>query len=389
MNIPDFFEQEPNTSFKQILHVGKPNIGNHKRFLSLVAEIFERPWFSNNGQVVRELESHLADYLDVKHCILVCNGTIGLLIANKALELSGEVIVPAFTFIATVHALQWMGLKPIFVDIDPYTHTLNDAKIESLITQKTSAILGVHLWGNPCNTNKIEKIAYEQGLSVIYDAAHAFGCRYQNRMIGNFGDCEVFSFHATKFFQTFEGGAITTNNDQLAQKIRLMINFGFEGLDHVIELGINGKMTEVQAAMGLACFESLDEIIQINRRNYETYRNHLEGITGIRFFNYDQVEKTNFQYIILEIEPEKTGITRDQLMQVLYDQNVRARRYFYPGCHKSEPDKTLYPEQMNHLPNTDLVSQRVLCLPTGQGTSVKDIDRVCQIIKQALQGSKT
>lgn len=371
--------------FPEIIHVGRPNIGNYGRFLSLVQEIFERRWFTNNGQVVKELESCLAKYLGVHHCILVCNGTIGLQVAIQALELTGEVIVPAFTFIATVHALKWMGLKPIFIDINPKTHIIEPSKIVPLITEKTSGILGVHLWGNPCNTIEIEKIASTYGLAVIYDSAHAFGCSHQAKMLGNFGDCEVFSFHATKFFQTFEGGAITTNNEKLAQKIRLMINFGFSGLDNVVQLGINAKMTEIQAAMGLACFESLDEIIAINYLNYKTYKKHLEGMTGIRFFNYDELQKNNFQYIIFEIDPEKAKLSRDELMEVLHTHNVRARRYFYPGCHKSEPYKTLYPEQLNTLPNTDLICQRVLSLPTGQATSVSDINKICQIIKQALK----
>ncbi|MGK7878997.1 MAG: DegT/DnrJ/EryC1/StrS family aminotransferase [Crocosphaera sp.] len=370
---------------KEPLYVGRPNIGNYKRFFSLVEEIFHRRWFSNNGQVVQELESFLQQYLGVKHCILVCNGTIGLQIATKALELTGEVIVPAFTFIATVHTLQWMGLKPIFIDVDPKTHNLDPSKIISLINEKTSAILGVHIWGNPCETDKIEEIARTHGLKVLYDAAHAFSCRHQAKMIGNYGDCEVFSFHATKFFQTFEGGAITTNNDQLAQKIRLMKNFGFQGQDNVIELGINGKMSEIQAAMGLACFESLDNIMEVNRRNYQTYKNYLEGMTGIRFFNYDGMEQSNFQYIIIEVDAKEAGISRDELMQILHNQNIIARRYFYPGCHNCQPYLTLYPEQLNCLPNTDLLCQKVLALPTGETISVSDIKRICQIIQQALK----
>lgn len=372
-------------SIAETLHVGRPNIGSYQRFLSLVEDIFERRWFSNNGKLVNELEFLLSEYLEVKHCILVCNGTMGLQLATKALELTGEVIVPAFTFIATVHALQWMGLKPIFVDVDPLTHTLDPDKIISLINENTSGIIGVHLWGNPCATEKIESIAKIYDLKVIYDAAHAFSCRHQTKMIGNFGDCEVFSFHATKFFQTFEGGAITTNNDQLAQKIRLMKNFGFQGLDNVIELGINGKMTEIQAAMGLACFESLEEIVKINRRNYEYYRQHLEEITGIRFFNYDKIAQTNFQYIIAVVDAKTAGLTRDELVQILQDCNIRARRYFYPGCHRSAPYRTLYPEQITNLPNTDFLCERVMALPTGQSVSVRDIDVICQIIKQSLQ----
>jgi dTDP-4-amino-4,6-dideoxygalactose transaminase len=376
--------ENSNLSFSEVLHVGRPNVGNYEHFFKLVQEIFERRWFSNNGQLVNELESCLGNYLGVKHCILLCNGTIGLLLAVKALGLRGEVIVPAFTFIATVHALQWMGIKPVFVDVDPITHLIDPTKIVSLINENTSAIIGVHLWGNPCNTQTIEEIAQKFQLKVIYDAAHAFSCRYQAKMIGNFGDCEVFSFHATKFFQTFEGGAITTNNDQLAQKIRLMKNFGFQGLDNVVELGINGKMTEIQAAMGLVCLESLDEIITINRRNYEAYRKNLGAIRGIRFFNYDHIEQTNFQYIIIEVDSKEANLTRDELMQILLSKNIRARRYFYPGCHQSEPYKTLYPEQLKTLSNTDFLCDQVLALPTGQTVSVSDISIICQIIQQAL-----
>lgn len=385
MNKPkDVNFENPDLAFSEILHVGRPNVCNYERFLNLVEGIFERRWFSNNGQLVNQLESCLEKYLDVKHCILVCNGTMGLLLATKALELKGEVIVPAFTFIATVHALQWMGIKPIFVDIDPKTHLIDPTKIVSLINENTSGIIGVHLWGNPCDIKQIEEIGKKFQLKVIYDAAHAFSCRYQSKMIGNFGDCEVFSFHATKFFQTFEGGAITTNNDQLAQKLRLMKNFGFQSLDNVVELGINGKMTEIQAAMGLACLDSLDKIIAINHHNYKTYQKNLQEIKGIRLLNYDHIEQTNFQYIIIEVDSKKTKFNRDELIEILYRNNIHARRYFYPGCHQSEPYKTLYPEQINKLPHTDIICNQIMALPTGQAISTDDINRICQILQQAL-----
>ena len=201
-------------SFIRLLHVGRPNIGDRQAFMERVDTIFDNRWFSNNGPYVQQLENQLAEYLDVKHCILLTNGTIGLEIAVRALELTGEVIIPSFTFIATAHALQWQEITPVFCDIAPNSHHIDPAEIEKHITPRTSAILGVHVWGNACDVNAIAELAEKHNLKVLYDAAHAFGCSHQGRMIGNFGELEVFSFHATKFFNTFEGGAITTNDDE-------------------------------------------------------------------------------------------------------------------------------------------------------------------------------
>ena len=376
-----------NQKLSTVLHVGRPNVGDREVFDRLVDGIFERRWFTNNGQLVHEFESRLSDYLGVRHCIAVCNATVGLQIACAALELKGEVIVPAFTFVATAHALQWERVRPVFADIDPYTHNIDPETIEPLITDETSAIMAVHVWGRPCDTDAIEVIAERNALDVVYDAAHAFGCRHRGRMIGNFGRCEVFSFHATKFFNTFEGGAITTNDDGLAKKIRLMTNFGFAGLDNVIHLGTNGKMPEISAAMGLSCFEKLDEILAANQTNYETYRACLDRIPGVHMISYDQLAATNWQYIIVEVDEAECGLTRDALMSVLHLKNVRARRYFYPGCHRMEPYRTLYSEQLNQLPMTDLLCGRVLCLPTGTSLTPADVEIVCEIIRSAVDAA--
>ncbi|MDH3442420.1 MAG: DegT/DnrJ/EryC1/StrS family aminotransferase [Deltaproteobacteria bacterium] len=374
-------------AFAEKLHVGRPNIGDRKVFDRLVDGMFERRWFTNNGQLVRELESRLCDYLGVRHCIAVCNATVGLQIACHALELKGEVIVPAFTFVATAHALQWERLRPVFADIDPLTHNIDPRKIPALINDDTSAIMGVHLWGRPCETEAIDAIAEHYGLDVLYDAAHAFGCRHRGRMIGSFGRCEVFSFHATKFFNTFEGGAIATNDDAFAKKVRLIKNFGFSGMDEVNHLGTNGKMPEICAAMGLASFETIDDILAVNRTNYETYRACLDRIPGVHLISYDQLEATNWQYIILEVDDGRAGLTRDELMTVLRAENVLARRYFYPGCHRMEPYRTLFPRTLNRLPVTDRLCQRVLCLPTGTSLSPLDIETVCEIIRAAVDAA--
>ncbi|MEM0925744.1 MAG: DegT/DnrJ/EryC1/StrS family aminotransferase, partial [Planctomycetota bacterium] len=286
---------------RRTLHVGAPNTGNRQYFDQLVDEIFERRWFTNDGVLVKQLETKIKRYLGVKHCLLVPSATVGLQLASHALELSGEVIVPAFTFVATPHSVHWEGLKPVFADIDPVTHTLCPKSVESRITDRTSAILGVHLWGTPCDTEQLDQLASKHGLQVFYDAAHAFGCRSGEKMIGNFGRCEVFSFHATKFFNTFEGGAIVTNCDELAERLALMRNFGFAGMDEVVYLGTNAKMPEICAAMGLSLFSELPGLLQRNELNYQLYRAHLQGLPGIRLLSFDFAGQTNHQYVVLEI----------------------------------------------------------------------------------------
>ncbi|WP_255427245.1 DegT/DnrJ/EryC1/StrS aminotransferase family protein [Sphaerospermopsis sp. LEGE 00249] len=251
------------TKFKEKLYVGRPNIGNRERLLARINDMLDRRWLSNNGVFVQQFEQRIADYLGVKHCIAVCNGTIALELVIRALELQGEVIIPSFTFIATAHALQWQEITPVFCDIDPKTHTINPWRVESMITPRTSGIMGVHVWGQPCHVEMLAEIADKHGLKLMFDASHAFGCSHGGKMIGNFGSAEVFSFHATKFMNTFEGGAIVTNDDELNQKLRLMKNFGFAGMDKVIYLGTNGKMSEVSAAMGLTSLESMEDFIEL------------------------------------------------------------------------------------------------------------------------------
>ncbi|MGI9517092.1 MAG: DegT/DnrJ/EryC1/StrS family aminotransferase [Pirellulaceae bacterium] len=368
----------------RVLHVGCPNLGDQQVFQQLVDEIFERRWFTNNGEVVREFERRLCEYLDVRHCIPVCNATIGLQLACLALELTGEVIVPAFTFVATPHAIRCQGLRPVFADVDRTTHTICPESVQSLISDSTSAILGVHVWGQPCMTERLDDLAEKHGLHVMYDAAHAFGCKHDGKMIGNLGRCEVFSFHATKFFNTFEGGAIATNDDELADRIRKMKNFGFAGPDNVAMLGTNAKMTEICAAMGISVFARLDQILECNRTNYELYKTSLQAISGLRFFTYDHLEQTNWQYIVLEIDERDFGATRDDVFEFLNNHNVRARRYFYPGCHNMEPYCSENSTQ-KHLDQTDWLCKRALCLPTGSAVTPKDVERICDLLKSSRQ----
>jgi len=351
-------------------------------------DMLDRRWFSNDGPYVKEFEKKIAEYIGVKHCIAMCNGTIALEIAIRALELKGEVILPSFTFIATAHSLQWQEITPVFCDIDPRTHHLDPKAIEKMITPRTSGILGVHTWGRPCAIEALSAVAQKHNLKLLFDAAHAFGCSYNGRMIGNFGSAEVFSFHATKFFNTFEGGAVVTNNDDLAQKMRLMKNFGFAGYDNVIYIGTNGKMNEASAAMGLTNLESLDEFIAVNRRNYECYNSCLKDIHGIKLRQYDDHEKQNYQYIILEVDESEAGLSRDELLKVLHAENVLARRYFYPGCHRMEPYRSYFPHVHLLLPITEEVAKRVMVLPTGSTIELQSIDTICRIIRLALENGQ-
>lgn len=364
----------------QPLMVGRPNIGSKAAFLEYVDGIFERRWLTNHGQLVGEFEARLAEFLGVRHVITVCNGTIALEIAIRALGLSGEVIVPSFTFVATAHALQWQQIKPVFADIDPVTHCLSPDSVRARITPKTSGIVGVHLWGTPCATDELAALADEYGLKLMYDAAHAFGCSQQGKMIGTFGECEVFSFHATKIFNTFEGGAICTNRDDLANTLRLMTNFGFAGFDNVVHLGTNGKMTEICAAMGLSNLDSLGDFVAISRDHHETYTRAFSDISGVRVFRYDKQTASNYQYVIVEIDATRFGMQRDDLYRLLHAENVIARRYFYPGCHRMQPYLELYPNQDAYLPETNALSSRILAFPTGTQMNSSNILKIAELI---------
>jgi len=371
-------------AFDQPLHVGRPNIGNRARLMERLNEMLDRRWLSNNGPFVQEFERAIAAYLGVKHCIAMCNGTVALEITIRALGLRGEVIVPSFTFIATAHALQWQEITPVFCDIDPKTHTLDPEEVGRMVTPRTTGIVGVHVWGTPCNVEALERVAQRHKLALMFDASHAFGNSYRGRMIGNFGRAEVFSFHPTKFFNAFEGGAVVTNDGELAAKIRLMKNFGFAGYDNVIDIGTNGKMSESAAAMGLTNLESVDEFVAANRRNYLTYRRELEGLPGIRLYHHDEQEKHNFHYIVVEIDREVAGISRDQLVEVLHAENILARRYFYPGCHRMAPYRQYFPHAGLLLPETEALTERVMVLPNGTAVSEQDIQGICSVIRLAL-----
>jgi dTDP-4-amino-4,6-dideoxygalactose transaminase len=371
------------SAFSEPVHVGRPNVGNRERFLGRVTEMLDRNWLTNNGPLLQEFEQKLAESVGVANCVVMCNATISLEIAIRALGLTGEVIVPSFTFVATAHALQWQEITPVFCDIDPLTHNIDPKEIEKMITPRTSGIIGVHTWGRACDIDALESIARRRNLQVMFDAAHAFGCSYKGRAIGGFGRCEVFSFHATKFFNSFEGGAVLTQDDELANKMRLMRNFGFQGYDNVIFLGTNGKMTEVCAAMGLTSLESAKEFIEINRRNYLSYRRELKTVPGLNLLSYDDAESKNYHYIVGEVDETQAGLTANEIVRVLFAENVLARRYFSPGCHHMEPYRSFFPHATLMLPQTERLCRRVIVLPNGNSVDENVILQICNIIRLA------
>ena len=370
--------------FGKKLHVGRPNIGNRERLLERINDMLDRNWLTNDGPFVQEFEARLAELAGVRQCVAMCNATISLEIAIRALGLTGEVIVPSFTFVATAHALQWQEITPVFCDVDPRTHNLDPAQIENMITPRTSGIIGVHTWGRACDIDALENIARRRNLKLMFDAAHAFGCSYKGKSIGGFGRCEVLSFHATKFFNTFEGGAALTNDDDLAEKMRLMRNFGFRGNDNVIYIGTNGKMTEVCAAMGLTSLESVEEFIETNRQNHQAYRRELERVAGLNLLVYDEREKTNYQYVVVEVNESDAGLTRDELVDVLTAENILARRYFFPGCHRMEPYHSFFPHAGLVLPVTEKLCGRVMVLPNGTSIDDQTVAKICSVIRTAV-----
>jgi dTDP-4-amino-4,6-dideoxygalactose transaminase len=370
-------------AFEKPLHVGAPNLGDRGRFLARVNDILDRRWLTNEGVYVREFEAAIADLHAVRHCVATSSGTVGLELAVRATGMRGEVILPSFTFIATAHAVAWQGLVPAFCDIEPIGHHIAPVLAERMVTHKTGGVIAVHIWGRPSDATALEALCQRNHLPLVFDAAHALGCSLGERMIGGFGDCEVLSFHATKVLNTLEGGAVLTNNDELAERLRLMRNFGFRGLDDVGYIGTNGKMNELAAAMGLTVLEDLERILALNRANDECYRASLADVPGLAFLPPEPQQRRNHQYVVVSIRPE-ASLTRDELLAVLHAENVLARRYFYPGCHRMQPYVSVTRRAADQLPVTDEISRQVLTLPTGTAVSTDDVAMISEVIKLAL-----
>lgn len=367
-------------AFPEPLHVGRPNVGDREAVLRGIGEAIDERWLSNNGAKLLAFERRLSEQLGGLHCVATCNATLGLQIALRALGVEGEVVLPAFTFVATAHAVAWERLTPVFADVDPETLCMGPAEAAAWIGPATGALLGVHLWGRSADPEGLERLARERGLSLLFDAAHALSCFCGDRPLAGFGDAAVLSFHATKVANAFEGGVVVTADAELAERVATMRNFGFVDEDEIVGLGTNAKMSEAAAAMGLASLDSLEDFLAANRRNYRAYEEGLAGIPGVRLLPFEP-EQVNCHHITIAVDPVAAGLDRDALRRVLVAENVLARRYFYPGCHRVPP----YGENpAPALPVTDAALETCLSLPTGTAVGAEDVARIGEIIRLAV-----
>lgn len=370
------------TPFQEPIYVTRPLLADIEKINGKIQEIWESKWLTNNGIQHQKLEEELKKYLDVDSLSLFNNGTSALLLGLKSLELTGEVITTPFTFPATVQALDWNGLTPVFCDIEPNTLTIDANKIESLITEKTSAILGVHVFGNPCDVIKIQRIADKYNLKVIYDGAHVFGTKLNGKSISSFGDMTMFSFHATKLFHTIEGGALTFKDDKLTEKLYLLRNFGIIGPEEVILSGLNAKMNEVQAGIGLEVLKKVNEERTKRDKLKEAYEKNLANIPGIRVITNLKNENSSYQYFVIEIDEEEYGVSRDFVHEELKKYNVFTRKYFYPLCSDFEWYKLIPSARPENLQQAQKTVKRVLSMPFYGELELESVTKICEILEQ-------
>ena len=365
---------------KQIT-VTSPLLPDLKEFIPYLEDIWERKWLTNNGHYHQELEKALCEYLNVPYISLFTNGTLPLMAAIQVLKITGEVITTPYSFVATTHSLWWNGIKTIFVDIDPQTGNLDPNKVEAAITPKTTAIMPVHVYGNPCDTERIQEIADKYGLKVIYDAAHAFGVKVNRESILKAGDLSTLSFHATKVFNTIEGGALICHDEKTKKRIDYLKNFGFADETTVVAPGINSKMDEVRAAYGLLNLKQVDSAILICQNVAKIYREGLKDVAGIRFLNDITGVRHNYAYFPIFVDASIYGMTRDELYFKMSDQNVFGRRYFYPLISDFSTYRGLPSASPVNLPVAHQMSDSVICLPMSPNLSEEDVYRVIEIIR--------
>jgi dTDP-4-amino-4,6-dideoxygalactose transaminase len=369
------------------IYVARPFLPPLEEFVPYLEKIWSNHILTNNGPFHQELEQKLCDYLGVKYISLFSNGTMALIAALQVLKISGEVITTPFSFVATTHALWWNNISPVFADIDPVTFNLDPDKTEAAITDKTRAILPVHIFGNPCNVFRIQEIANKHGLKVIYDAAHAFGVRVNGTSIASFGDLSVLSFHAIKVFNTFEGGAVICHDENTKQQIDRFKNFGITDETSVPEPGINAKMNEFQAALGLLQLKYVDEAITKRKRIAMVYLEELKNIPGIRLNHDIQVVKHNYAYFPVIIDSTKFGRTRDEVYEELKKHNIYGRRYFYPLISQLPAYSGLASAQPGKMPIAERVAEQVICLPVYPDLDMIDVRRISGIISSLNKGS--
>ena len=365
---------------KDIITVTSPLLPNLDEFTESLKEIWESKWITNNGQFHQKLEAALAEYLKVPYVSLFTNGTLPLLTALQALRITGEVITTPYSFVATTHALWWNGIKPVFVDIDPSTGNIDPQKIEAAITPRTTAILPVHVYGKPCDTEAIQAIADKYGLKVIYDAAHAFGVEVNGESLLNAGDMSTLSFHATKVFNTIEGGAMVMHDEKTKQRIDYLKNFGFANEIEVVGPGINSKMDEVRSAYGLLNLKQVDAAIAARQKVAVAYRKALRNVDGISFWDDMPGVRHNYSYFPIFVDAEKYGMTRDELYMKMKDQGVWGRRYFYPLISEFSTYRGLESSRSENLPNAHMMADTVICLPMHHALSEEEINRIIDCI---------
>lgn len=360
--------------------VTSPLLPDLDEFNEMLKEIWASKWVTNNGQFHKQLEKALAEYLKVPYISLFTNGTLPLLTALQALRITGEVITTPYSFVATTHSIWWNGCRPVFVDIEEETCGIDPDKIEAAITPKTTAIMPVHCYGKPCNTKRIQEIADKYGLKVIYDAAHAFGVEVDGQSVLNAGDMSTLSFHATKVYNTLEGGALVMHDEQTKKRIDYLKNFGFAGETEVVAPGINSKVDEVRAAYGLLNLKQVDQAIANRQKVAQRYREALRNVPGIRFFDDMQGVRHNYSYFPIFINTEEYGKTRDELYFEMKEQNVLGRRYFYPLISTFSTYRGLQSAAPSNLPVATKIANEVICLPMHHELTEKDIQKVINII---------
>ncbi|MFE4373648.1 DegT/DnrJ/EryC1/StrS family aminotransferase [Streptomyces sp. NPDC056835] len=372
--------------FAEDIRVGTPNVPAKDRYLELVSEAIDRRWLSNLGPLVRRFEALSAPRTLRAHNTATNNATTALQIAVRACGITGEVIMPSFTFVASAHAMNWIGLTPVFADVDPETGTLDPRSVAKAVSPRTGGILGVHIWGNLCDTAGLDDVARAAGVPLVFDSAQAFGCRpLLPGPSAGAGMAEVFSFHATKILNCFEGGLVATDSAEVHSRVRSMHNFGFDEAMDVVGPGTNAKMNESSAAMGIASIEHLDDMLKVYRALYLRYRQGLAQVPGITLMAAPRGQSHNHQYVVVRVDPEVAGLGRDRLSDILGAENIRTKKYFSPGCHRMRP----YRQDAGHtpvgLPVTEMLTERVLALPTGLSVTPGDVDRICDVLAAAVR----
>ena len=365
---------------KKTITVTSPLLPNLDEFYELLQKIWDSKWITNNGSFHKQLEAALSEYLKVPYVSLFTNGTLPLITALQALRITGEVITTPYSFVATTHALWWNGIKPVFVDIEQETGNLDPNKIEAAITPKTTAIMPVHVYGKPCKTKEIQDIADKYGLKVIYDAAHAFGVEINGESILNAGDLSTLSFHATKVYNTIEGGAMVMHDGKTKKRIDYLKNFGFAGETEVVAPGINSKMDEMRSAYGLLNLKQVDAAIEARHQVAIRYREALKDVEGISYWDDMPCVKHNYSYFPIFVNAKQYGMTRDELYFKMKEQGVLGRRYFYPLISTFSTYRSLPSASAENLPVATRIANEVICLPMHHALTDEDIERIIGLI---------